>query len=156
MATWKTRSMYLLHTATRSCWTSQAINQLDCVSNERIYHLTNTQPLINTARQHQLCFLGHMLGMPEEEPCRKYALYVYSNSRQKEQDGRGQVTYPIYRRIFEDAENDLNQEAIASLAADRCAWRKYVVTCSAAEWMNEWIKMTRKCKFSSKILLLNN
>ena len=37
------------------------------------------------------------------------------------------------QRLVGDAENDVNQDAIASLAADRCAWRKFVVACSAAE-----------------------
>ena len=32
-----------------------------------------------------------------------------------------------------DVENDLNTDAVASSAADHCAWRKFVVTCSAVE-----------------------
>ena len=50
--------------------------RLDCVSNARIHEMANTQPLINTVRQRQLRFLGHILRMPDEEPCRRYALYV--------------------------------------------------------------------------------
>ena len=114
------------------------IKLLDCVSNERIYHLTNTQPLINTVRQRQLSFLGHILRMPEEEPCRRYVLYVPTHGRRR--PGWQRTSYLSYlQQLFGDAENDLNQNAIASLAAslaaDRCAWRKFVVTCSAAEWM---------------------
>ena len=45
-------------------------------SNVRINHLTNIWPLVNTVRQSQLHFYGHILRMPEEEPCRRYALYV--------------------------------------------------------------------------------
>ena len=108
------------------------IKRLDCVSNERIYHLTNTQPLINTVRQRQLRFLGHILRMPEEEPCRRYALYVPTHGRRR--PGRQRTSYLSYlQKLLGDAENDLNQDAIASLAADRCAWRKFVVACSAAE-----------------------
>ena len=112
------------------------IKRLDCVSNERIYHLTNTQPLINTVRQRQLRFLGHILRMPEEEPCRRYALYVPTHCRRR--PGRQRTSYLSYlQKLFGDAENDLNQDAIASLAADRCAWRKFVVTCSVAKRMSE-------------------
>ena len=102
------------------------IKRLDCVSNERIYHLTNTQPLINTVRQRQLRFLGHILRMHEEEPCRRYALYAPTHGRRR--PGRQRTSY-----LFCNAENDLNRKVIASLDADRCAWRKFVVTCSAAE-----------------------
>ena len=64
---------------------------------------------------------------------------VCSNSRQKEtRTAEDKLPNLIYRSlIFGDAENHLNQDAIASLAADRCAWRKFVVACSAAEWMND-------------------
>ena len=108
------------------------------MSNESIYHLTNTQPLINTVKQRQLRFLGHILRMPEEEPCRRYALYIPTHGRRR--PGRQRTSYLTYlQKLFGDAENDLNQDAIASLAADRYAWRKFVVACSAAEWMNEWM-----------------
>ena len=108
------------------------IKRLDRMSNERIYHLTNTQPLINTVRQRQLRFLGHILRMPEEEPCRRYALFVPTHGRRR--TGRQRISYLSYlQKLFGDAENDLNQDAIASLALDLCAWRKFVVACSAAE-----------------------
>ena len=75
------------------------IKRLDCVSNERIYHLTNTQPLINTVRQRQLRFLGHILRMPEEEPCRRYALYVPTHSRRR--PGRQRTSYLSYlQKLF--------------------------------------------------------
>ena len=60
----------------------------------------------------------------EDMPC------MFQLTADDDQHGRGQATYPMY---LGDAENDLNQSAIASLAADRCAWRKFVVACSAAE-----------------------
>ena len=37
------------------------IKQLDCLSNKRIYHMANTQPLMNSVRQRLLCILGHIL-----------------------------------------------------------------------------------------------
>ena len=103
-----------------SCYWIMLNKRLDRVSNESIYHLTNTQPLINTVRQRQLRFLGHILRMPEEEPCRRYALYVPTHGRRR--PGRQRTSYLSYlQKLFGDKENDLNQDAIASLAADRCA-----------------------------------
>ena len=58
------------------------IKRLDHISNARINEMTNTKPLINTVRQHQLCFLGHILRKPDDELCKRYALY--NNSWQKE------------------------------------------------------------------------
>ena len=145
MATWKTRSMYLLHTDTRSCWTSQAINQLDCVSNERIYHLTNTQPLINTARQPQLRFLGHMLGMPEEEPCRKYAMYVPTHGRRSR---TAEDKLPILfteafwgcRKWSEPRSNCLI--SCRSLCLEKICSR--LLRSWMNEWMNEWMNKNDK------------
>ena len=131
---WKTRSMHLLHLCYRIMLN---IEQLHCLSNERIYHLTNTQPLINTVRQHQL---HGILRMHEEEPWR-YALYVSTAGWRR--PGQQRTSYLSYlQKLIGDAENDLTQDAIASLAADWCAWRKFVhvVTCSTVEWwMNEWM-----------------
>ena len=108
------------------------IKRLDCVRNAQIYEMTNTQPLINTVRQRQLRFLGHILRMPEDEPCRRYALYVPTHGRRR--PGRQKTSYMSYvQKLLGDTENDLHEEAIASLASDRFTWRKFVVACSAAE-----------------------
>ena len=48
---------------------------------------------ITTVRQRQLRFLAHILRMPEEEPCRRYALYVPTHGRRRT-ERRGQATYP--------------------------------------------------------------
>jgi hypothetical protein len=109
-----------------------SIKRLDCVSNARIYEMTNTHPLINTVRQRQLGFLGHILRMPEEEPCRRYALYVPTHGKRR--PGRQRISYLSYiQKLKGDTNNDLHPDAIASLASDRCAWRTFVVACSAAE-----------------------
>ena len=44
------------------------IKHLNYVSNAQIHEMTNTQLLINTVRQRQKRFVGHILRMPEEEP----------------------------------------------------------------------------------------
>ena len=56
------------------------IKRLDCVSNARVYEMTNTQPLINTARHRQL-----------DEPCKRYALYVPTHGRRR--PGRRRTCY---------------------------------------------------------------
>ena len=70
------------------------IKRIDHVPNSRIYDDTNTEPLVNRVRLRQLKFLGHILRMPEEEPCRLYALYTPSHGRRK--PGRQRTSYLSY------------------------------------------------------------
>ena len=63
-------------------------------------------------------------------------VYMFQLRAKGDQGGRGQANYPRYRSlILGDAENknDLNPDAIASLASDGYDWGKFVVTCSAAK-----------------------
>ena len=50
-----------------------SVKRLYCVSNA-ILHVTNNQPLINTAGERQLRFLGYILRLPDDKLCRRYAL----------------------------------------------------------------------------------
>ena len=68
--------------ATSCYWIMLNIKQLNRVSIERIYHLTNTQSLINTVRQRQLRFLGHILDA--WRGAMQKICPVCSNLRQKE------------------------------------------------------------------------
>ena len=44
------------------------------------------------------------------------------------------ICYTAYvQKLLGDTDNDLNPDAIASLAQDRSDWRQFVVACSAAE-----------------------
>ena len=52
------------------------IKCIDHVLNTTIYSMTNTVPLIHLVRHRQLKFLGHILRMSKEEPARRYALYI--------------------------------------------------------------------------------
>ena len=71
--------------------------------------------------------------MPEDRPCRRYALYVPTHGRRR--PGRQRTSYMSYnQKLLGDTENDLHEEAIVSLASDRFIWRNFVVACSAAEW----------------------
>ena len=108
------------------------IKRLDRVTNTKVYQMTGSQPLITTVRQRQLRFLGHILRRPEDEPCRRYALFVPSHGRRR--PGRQATSYTSYiQKLLGDTDCDLKPEAIASLAQDRSEWRKFVVACSAAE-----------------------
>ena len=70
------------------------IKRLNRVSNARIHEMTNTQPLVNTVRQRQLRFLGHILRMPDDEPCKRYALCVSTHGRRR--PGRQRTIYISY------------------------------------------------------------
>ena len=52
------------------------IKRQDFISNNVIHPMTNTEPLVYYVRKRQLGFLGHILRLPEEEPARRYAVYV--------------------------------------------------------------------------------
>ena len=108
------------------------IKRLDRVRNAQIYQMTDTQPLINTVRLRQLRFLGHILRMPEDEPCRRYALFEPSHGKRR--PGRQRTSYKTYiQNLIGDDEHYLQSTNIAALANDRSAWRKFVVACSAVE-----------------------
>ena len=107
------------------------IKQLDCVSNERILSYdkhpctTHAQPLINSERQRQLRFFGHILRMPDEESCRRYTLYVPNHGRSR--PGWQKTSCLSYlQKLIGDSENDLNEDVTASFAAYRCPWRKFI------------------------------
>ena len=71
------------------------IKRLDCVSNAGIHEMKNTQPIINTVRQHQLHFLGHILRMPDDKPCRRYTMFQLMP--EGDQGDKGQATYHTSR-----------------------------------------------------------
>ena len=108
------------------------IKRTDHVSNERVYAITNTVPLINSVRSRQLRFLGHILRMQEDEPCRRYALYTPLHGKRR--PGRQRTSYLSYvQKLLGDFDNFLLPDAIATLASDRSTWRNFVVACFAAE-----------------------
>ena len=107
------------------------IKRRDCVSNAIIYDMTNTEPLIHCVRNRQLRFLGHILRLPDEEPVRKYALYIPTHGKRGQ--GRPRTSYFKYIQHILGYDEDITAEQIATLAEDRCAWRNLVVACSAAE-----------------------
>jgi exonuclease III len=108
------------------------IKRKDHVPNTSVYAMTETKPLIHSVRNLQLRFLGHILRMPEDEPARKYALYLPPHGKRR--PGRPRTTYLTYiQRVLGYDEGLLQAEQIATLAKDRYAWRNLVVACSAAE-----------------------
>ena len=108
------------------------IKRIDHVPNSRIYDDTNTEPLVNRVRLRQLKFLGHILRMPEEEPCRLYALYTPSHGRRK--PGRQRTSYLSYiQKLLGDTNSMLHPKAIADLAQNRSDWRKFAIACCAVD-----------------------
>ena len=101
------------------------IRRRDHVTNNTIYTMTNTKPLIQRLRERQLRFLGHILRMPEEEPARRYALYIPAHGKRR--PGRPRTSYLTYiQHILGDDEGMLQTNQIATLAKDRSAWRNLV------------------------------
>ena len=117
------------------------IKRIDHVPNSRIYDDTNTEPLVNRVRLRQLKFLGHILRMPEEEPCRLYALYTPSHGRRK--PGRQRTSYLSYiQKLLGDTNSMLHPKAIADLAQNRSDWRKFAIACCAADrWWHKYEKL---------------
>ena len=108
------------------------IKRKDCISNTILYSTTNTEPLIHHVRHRQLSFLGHILRLPEEEPVRRYALYIPPHGKRR--PGRPRTSYLAYiQRVLGYDKGMIQAEQIATLAKDRCAWRNLVIACSAAE-----------------------
>ena len=73
------------------------IKRIDRVSNATIYDLTQAAPLVENVRTRQLRFLGHVLRLPDDEPCKEYALYIPRHGRRK--PGRQRtlfLTFNIY------------------------------------------------------------
>ena len=114
------------------------IKRIDRVTNVYIYNLTKTTPLVERARARQLKFLGHILRMPAEEPCREYAIYVPKHGKRK--PGRQRTLFLKYTQcLLGDLNDMLDQQQLLAMAQDRCSWRKLVVACSAAErWWWWW------------------
>ena len=74
------------------------IQRFDRVRNTQIHEITNIQPLINTVRQRQLRFLGHILRMPEDVRAMQTICSLCSNSWQKKASRQRTFTYPTSRK----------------------------------------------------------
>lgn len=69
----------------------------------QVYADTNTESLINRVRLRQLTFFGHMLRMPEEEPCMVYALYTLLHGKRRQ--GRLRTLYLSHiRKLWGDTD----------------------------------------------------
>ena len=70
------------------------IKRQDCISNNAIYSMTNTEPLVHYVRKRQPGFLGHILRLTDEGPERRYAFYVPPQRKRK--PGRPNTSYITY------------------------------------------------------------
>ena len=108
------------------------IKRIDHVLNTTVYSISNTVPLIHLVRHRQLKFLGHILRMSKEEPAWKYALYIPCIGKRR--PGRPRTSYLTYvQRFLDDNEGVMQEQQIAALADDLCAWRNLAVACSTAD-----------------------
>ena len=80
------------------------IKRIDRASNAKIYDLTQTAPLVKNVRTRQLRFLDHVLGMPDDEPCKEYALYIPPRGKRK--PGRQRTLFLRYiQHLLGDTDN---------------------------------------------------
>ena len=108
------------------------IKRQNCISNNAIYSMTDTEPLVYYVKKRRLGFVEHNLRLPEEEPATWYAFYVPPHG--KWTPGRPHTSYITYlQRLLGYHDVDISADEIATLAVDRCVWRNLVITCSAAE-----------------------
>ena len=108
------------------------IKRIDRVSNAKIYDLIQTALLVENVRTRQLRFLGHVLRMPDDEPCKEYALYIPPHGKRK--PGRQRTLFLRYiQHLLGDTDNMIGPGKLSQLAQDRCGWRKLVVACPAAD-----------------------
>ena len=91
------------------------IKRIDRVSNAKIYDLTQTAPLVENVRTRQLRFLGHVLRMPDDEPCKEYALYIPPNGERKPGGF-------LIQHLLGDTDNLIVPGKLSELAQDRCGW----------------------------------
>ena len=103
-----------------SCYYNRIIldvKRKDCVSNIIIYTMTNTEPFVHSMKKCQLDFLGHILRLSDEEPARRYALYIPSHGKRR--PGRPRTSYLAYiQRVLGYDKDEMAADEIATLAKD--------------------------------------
>ena len=111
------------------------IKRINHVLNTTVYSMLNTVPLIHLVSHRQLKFLRHNLRVTKEEPARRYALYIPTIGKRR--PGWSRISYLTYvQRLLGDNEGAMQQQQIAALADDRCAWRNLVVACYTANFFS--------------------
>ena len=89
-------------------------------------------------------FLADILKLPDDEPCKEYALYIPPHGKRKPAK-QGTLFLTYIQHLLGDKDNMIGQYKLSELAQDRCGWKKIVLTCSAEDrwwrwdlWYTEW------------------
>ena len=77
-------------------------------------------------------FLGRIHRLPDDEPCKEYALYIPPHGKKKPAR-QGALFLTYIQHLLGDTDNLIGQYNLSELAQDRCGWKKIIVTCSAVE-----------------------
>ena len=77
-------------------------------------------------------FLADILKLPDDEPCKEYALYIPPHEKRKPVK-QGTLFLTYIQHQWGDTDNMIGQYKLSELAQDRCGWKKIVVTCSAVD-----------------------
>ena len=125
-----------------------ALKTLHIQCNATIYDLTQAAPLMENVRTRQLSFLGHILRLRDEEPCKENALYIPPHGKRK--PGRQRTLFLTHiQHLLGDTDNMIGPDKLSELAQNRCGWKKIVVACSAADrWWWYTIETPRYRVFS--------
>ena len=122
------------------------IKRIDHVLNTTVYSMTNTVPLIHLVRHRQLKFLVHILLMSNEEPARRYALYVPTIGKRRSDRPRTSYLTYVYSWL------GIMREQCKTLADDRHAWGNLVVACSTADgW---WWQRVEQSHWARRLCLI--
>jgi hypothetical protein len=102
------------------------IRRIDRVTNEEVYSRTQQSALINTVRQRQLGYLGHVLRIADkEEPAKKFALYEPKENHGSRKRGPPKLRFRPYIASLMPYEEPTTEQIVA-LAQNRDNWRKIV------------------------------
>ena len=97
------------------------IKKIDRVSNAKIYDLTQTAPLVENVTTRQLRFLGHVLRMPDDEPCKEYALYIPPHGKRK--PGRQRTLFLRYiQHLLGDTDDMIGPGKLSELIGTGPLW----------------------------------
>ena len=107
------------------------ISKEDHVTNENIYKLTNTEPLMKRGTKSQLSFLGHSIRRNKEDLVQQYCLYVPAHWQRSR--GRQKTSYMQHVSNTINGDTLMEEKCLRDAANDRVAWRK----------VRDWMRWSR-------------
>ncbi len=102
------------------------IRRIGRITNEVVYSRSQQSALINTVRQRQLGYLGHVLRIADKEkPAKKFALYEPKENHGSRKRGPPKLRFRPYIAGLMPYEEPTTEQIVA-LTQDKVNWRKIV------------------------------